>query len=661
MTRLFKGIVLTLCIIALIFAAGCTTSQQSADITGISVSANPDKMDYYPGQSLNLAGLKIAANTTDGKSIDVTKECVITPKTYVFTEGDSTVPVTVSYTANGKTFTVKVNLRKVNEYHENQVITGDYDKSLAVQCNNGIFVGKKDGDVVMYRGIPFVAEQPTGNNRFKAPVAYDYSAPKDTTVREAYYFGKEAFQSYTPPEPPVSYPMGEDCLYLNVYTNAKDTSTKKPVMVWIHGGAFVCGGTPEPIYNLYNITKENPDVIFISIPYRLGLLGYIDLSNVSGYTDEYKDAANLGTLDQAEALHWIHENIAAFGGDPDNITIFGESAGGASVSIQPLLDKARPYVSKVIAQSGTPVFTRSKDLAVAVTDLTLEDLGITSMDELVKYDAQKLIDFGHVHGGLRTFPERDGVLIPKDPFAAYEQGVAKEIPIMQGFNKDEGGYWFHGKDAEGINLTQMFFEDRVNQWSNLMSDEDKKKVTEYIKIAPDYGYSPLVRFVDQLFFVAPAFRLSEAHSKAGGDVYQYYFTPESAETVVKSGHGMELSSVFGNYDPLNDRVMDPVFSKTVQKMWVQFAKTGNPSLSAEQSPTGKAIVWPKYTTGSKEVMQMDETNFHVESANTSELAKKYADWDGTYNLINYIGEKPADMMSITQLIAKLFPTDKQAA
>ncbi|HJJ48786.1 MAG TPA: carboxylesterase family protein [Methanocorpusculum sp.] len=659
MTKLLKGIVLTLCIIALIFAAGCTTSQQSTDITGISVSAKPDKMDYYPGQSLSLTGLKIAANTADGKSVDVTKECVITPTTYLFTERDSTIPVTISYTANGKTFTETIYPRKVNEYHENQVITGDYDKSLAVQCNNGIFVGKKDGDVVMYRGIPFVAEQPTGKNRFKAPVGYDYSAPKDTTVKEAYYFGKEALQIYeAPPEPPVSYPIGEDCLYLNVYTNAKDTSTKKPVMVWIHGGAFVCGGTAEPIYNLYNLADTYPDVIFITIPYRLGTLGFIDLSNVSGYTDEYKDAPNLGILDQAEALHWIYENIEAFGGDPDNITIFGESAGGASVSIQPLIDEAHPYISKVIAQSGTPVFTRTKDMAVAVTDMTFEDIGITSMEELLKYDPQKLIEFGQIHGILRTFPERgSGAIIPEDPFAAYDQGAAKDITLMVGCNKDEGGYWLHGKDADEVKLMEMFFADRIEQWKSLMTEEEKSKVDEYIKNAPEYGYAPLIRLTDQLFFVAPAFRLSEGQAKAGGDVYQYYFTAESADPVVRSGHGMELSSVFGNYDPLNARYIDPVFAKTVQKMWVQFAKTGNPSLSAEESPTGKAIEWPKYTTGSKAVMQLDEDGVHVEYG----LADKLADWNGTYKLLNVIGEKPDGLSSITQAFSNIYAIGKQTA
>ncbi|HJJ31688.1 MAG TPA: carboxylesterase family protein [Methanocorpusculum sp.] len=658
MRRLFKAAVLILCIFAVILSAGCTGSQQPAsDITQITVAAAPDKMDYYPGETLSLAGLKITAETADGKSIDVTKDCVITPTNHLFTEGDSTIPVTASYAANGKTFKVILNPRKVNEYHENKVITGDYDKSLAVQCNNGIFVGKKDGDVVMYRGIPFVAEQPTGKNRFKAPVGYDYSAPDDTTVKEAYYFGKTALQSYTPPEPPLSYPTGEDCLYLNVYTNAKDTSTKKPVMVWIHGGAFVCGGTAEPLYNLYNLADTYPDVIFINIPYRLGVLGFIDLSNLTGYTDEYKDAANLGILDQAEALHWIYENIEAFGGDPDNITIFGQSAGGASVTIQPLLEKARPYISKVIAQSGTPVFTRTKEMAVAVADNTFEDLGITSMDELLKYDPQQLIDLSPIHGGLRTFPERDGVLIPEDPFASYEQGVAKDIPILQGYTKDEGGYWFYGKDAEGIKQCEQFFGERIDQWTSTMTAEQKKKVQEYINNTPGDGYAPLVRFVDQVYFGSPSFRLSEAQSAGGGEVYMYYFTPESADPIVKSGHSVEVSSIFGNYDPMVGRHLDPVFSETLQKMWVQFAKTGNPSLSAEESPTGKAVSWPKYTTKSKAIMQMDEDRFHVEYG----LADKLADWDGTYKVILNIGMKPAQMSSFTQMIAELYEKIYQTA
>jgi len=156
-------------------------------IVEITVTSFPDKLMYYPGESLNLAGLKIDAVTAEGKSIDVTKDCVITPKTHVFTERDSEVNVKADYAAQGQTFTTFLSTSKINEYHENKVITGEYDKSLAVQCNNGIFVGKIDGDVIMYRGIPFVAEQPTGKNRYKVPVGYDYSAPKDKTVREAYF------------------------------------------------------------------------------------------------------------------------------------------------------------------------------------------------------------------------------------------------------------------------------------------------------------------------------------------------------------------------------------------------------------------------------------------------------------------------------------------
>ena len=253
---------------------------------------------------------------------------------------------------------VNEKLQKVRAvYGENKKITdGNYDKSLAVKCINGTFVGKKTDDIVAYKGIPYTGKAPVGELRWKAPV----DVVPDNGVYEAYYNAKSARQKVSDTEHASLYYQSEDCLYLNIWKKDEAPAKKKPVMVWIHGGAFELGGTVEPISECHNFVKENPDVIAVSIAYRLGVFGFFHLSHLPDGKD-YPDAQNLGLMDQVMALKWIHENIAAFGGDPNNVTIFGESAGGASVSLLPLIKGSQKYFQKVIAQSGSPVFTRSTD------------------------------------------------------------------------------------------------------------------------------------------------------------------------------------------------------------------------------------------------------------------------------------------------------------
>ena len=215
---------------------------------------------------------------------------------------------------------------------ENKPITdGNYDPSVAVKCINGTFVGMKKDDIIVYRGIPYVGKQPIGELRWKAPVDY----VPDDGVYEAFYNAKSAYGNGQL-ETGSLYYLDEDCLYLNVFKSDAPTTLKKPVMVWIHGGAFEAGGTIDPMFDCCNFVKENPDVIVVTIAYRLGVMGFLHLSHLPDGKD-YPDSQNLGLLDQVKALKWVHENIAAFGGDPDSVTIFGESAGAGSCTLLPLI------------------------------------------------------------------------------------------------------------------------------------------------------------------------------------------------------------------------------------------------------------------------------------------------------------------------------------
>ena len=509
-------------------------------------------------------------------------------------------------------------------YGENKKITdGNYDKSLAVKCINGTFVGKRTGDVIAHKGIPFVGQQPVGELRWKAPV----DVVPDDGVYEAYYNGKSPCQDEGVSQRASLYPQGEDCLYLNVW-RAADGAVNKPVMVWIHGGAFEIGGTVEPREEGTNFVKENPDVILVSVEYRLNVFGFLHLSHLPDGAD-YPDAQNLGLMDQLMALKWVHENIASFDGNPDNVTIFGESAGAGSVTLLPLVKGSQQYFKRVIAESGAPVFTRSTEEAIACTNELMAQLGCSTVADLQKVEVSKLVAVADGLLGLRTWAERDGNFLPLDPYEAYANGAAKDIDLMHGCNKDEMNYfvWGFGSDWN------EWAADRKAKKMAQMTDEEKALVESFCNDIKGEPYEYTSRLFDQLVFIAPLFRLSENQTKAGGKTYNYFFTVESSVPLMKCGHAVELSTVFNHPEQtfVTGRTFDETFSKTMRRMWVQFAKTGNPSLSASESPDGKAKEWPLYDLENKQLMIFDEFDIHPEK----ESQRKIIDWDRTYFLTKY--------------------------
>ena len=509
-----------------------------------------------------------------------------------------------------------------------KITDGNYDKSLAVKCINGTFVGKKAENIISYKGIPFVGQQPVGNLRWKAPV--DVTPSND--VYEAYNYGKTPVQS--PGDASVNYGTSENCLYLNIWKADETATQKKPVIVWIYGGGFEVGGTTDPQYDCYNLVKENPDVIFVTLAYRVSFFGFLHLSHLPDGKD-YQDAANLGLMDQLMALKWVHENIAGFGGDPDNVTIWGESAGGGSCSLLPLVKGSHKYFKRVIAQSGAPAQTRSTEQAIEITNKVMEELGCKTVADLMKVSAEEFTEtWTRLYGffqvlGIRTFPERDGKFLPLDPWEAYANGAAKDIEFLQGCNRDEMNTFL---GVIGV--------DRWNEWASgrkaeklaKHTDEEKALVESYCSEITGESYEPTVRLLSQYMFIAPQIRLSEEQAKGGGKSYTYYFRVESSAPLIKAGHITELSALFNHPEItfFTGRAYDETFCKTLRKMWIQFAKTGNPSLTADMSPDGKAKEWPLYDTGEKKVMVLNE--FDIHPAKESEL--KIVDWERTYFLTN---------------------------
>ena len=513
------------------------------------------------------------------------------------------------------------------QYGENRKITdGQYDKSLAVKCVNGTFVGRKSEGVIIYKGIPFVGKQSVGEYRWKAPVDF----VPDDGVYEAYYNAKSAYQMLDINENASLYYQGEDCLYLNIWTAGNADGEKKPVIVWVHGGGYELGGTVEPMYDFLNYVKENQDVVCVSIPYRLGVFGFLHLSHLPDGED-YPDSQNLGILDQVMALKWVHENIAGFGGDPDRVTVFGESSGGGSLSLLPLVPGAQKYIKRIIADSGSPCLTRTTEQAIGCTDELMEELGCKTVAELQNVSIQDLLSADFKRLLARVTPEKDGKWLPLDPYEAYAKGAAKDIEILQGCNKDEANYYLH--TFGGVEPAVAFLNTVTQRKMAEMTDEEKSKVESFCNDVKGEDYERSTRIIEHLWYTAPLIRLSENQTKAGGKSYTWLFAVESTVPFMKCGHSIELATLLNHSEDteFTGRAFDETFGKTMRRMWVQFAKTGNPSLTADISPDGKDHEWPLYDTENKRLMVFEEFNIHPEK----EADRKLVDWDRTYFLTKY--------------------------
>ena len=417
--------------------------------------------------------------------------------------------------------------------------------------------------------------------------------------------------------------MGEDCLSLNIW-KAEGSAAGRPVMVWIYGGAFEVGGTTDPQYDCVNLVKENPDVIFVTINYRVSFMGFFHLAHLADGAD-YQDAPNLGLMDQMMALKWVHENIAAFGGAPENVTIWGESAGGASCSLLPLVKGSHRYFRRAIIQSGSPTQTRTPEQAIACTDKVMEALGCKTVADLKQVSAEKLAEvWTNLYGffqklGIRTFPERDGKYLPLDTWKAYEEGAAKDIVLLQGCNKDEMNTFL---GVVGKEVWNAWADSRLEEKRAQLTDTEKVLVQRYMDAIPGERHEATVRLFSQIMFIAPQIRLSEAQAKAGGKSYTYYYTVESALPLIKSGHASELSVVFNHpeFQDFTGRAYDEAFCRAMRKLWIQFARTGTPSPE-----------WPLYNLEDKPVVVLDEKDIHP--ATESEL--NIVDWEKSYFLTNY--------------------------
>ena len=495
---------------------------------------------------------------------------------------------------------------------------------LTADCQNGNYVGQElDSGVIAFKGIPY-AKPPVGELRWKAPEMPDAS---DETY-QAYDFGKTSLQ-YEWFSEPASFnnEVGEDCLTLNVWTAGLNKEEKKPVMVFIHGGGFAWGGTSDPLYDGQFFVEENKDIVMVTINYRVGMMGMIDLSKVPG-GEAFPDSANLSTLDQIAALKWVNQNIEAFGGDPKNVTIFGESAGGAYVSLLMASQKADGLFQKCIAQSGGYALTYSQEAFdnVGLTEALIGVTGATSMDDLMALSEDQLKEAyfkeldedGYCLNDLYNMPMRDGKIIPENPYQALADGQGSDVILMAGSNGDEYKYWIDemnmGSEESNVETYAQWIIGRFDSKYENFSDGEKKMMDQFIALQNGANeVDAKTEWFNDFDFRVPATEAAARHADAGGTSYVYYWDHPSTIPDRGACHASELSYIFHNLD--NTMFSGTVDEDLADKMctsWANFARYGDPSIDE--------IKWKPYTSEERATMVMKD-DFAMENDVLSEQRK----------------------------------------
>jgi para-nitrobenzyl esterase len=467
-----------------------------------------------------------------------------------------------------------------------------------VKTQQGKVQGKtiNDGKVKAFLGLPYAAP-PVGALRWKAPEP----PAKWKGVRDAGKFGAHCAQGRVFDDM-VFQDAGpsEDCLFLNVYAPADSSpKSKLPVMFWIHGGGYSGGASSEPRHNGDFLPLKG--VVLVTINYRLGVFGFLATTDLA--REGNGEAGNYAMLDMVAALQWVKQNINKFGGDPDNVTIFGESAGSFAVSTLMASPITKGLFQKAIGESGgafsAVLPTDPLEVRLKKDDQWVAGLGVTSLADLRALPTDKIL--AAAKGQKGGFPpDLDGRFLTEPVPETYAQGKQAHLPLLAGWNRDENSSLANGMTAEkwkGIALE--LFKDRAAEFLTLYPGSTDEQATDS---ADAYGSDAFIAF--------GTWKWLEAHRKTGASpVYRYHFELRALPSKYHPGtfafHSDDIEYVFGTLDTRPGETVRPEdrqLSDQMMSYWTNFAKTGDPN------GTGLPA-WPRYDTG--------DALIHLDSTSTS--------------------------------------------
>lgn len=496
--------------------------------------------------------------------------------------------------------------------------------SPTVTTTSGKLQGIYENGLYVSKGIPYAAP-PVGELRWMPP----QPVKPWPGIRPAEKFGTICPQSVIlattiPGRKPSEEPQNEDCLFLNVWTPSVD-NVKRAVMVWVHGGAFTNGSGSSPMNPGETLPKRG-GIVLVTINYRVGSLGFVNLSQVT--EGKISSSGNEGLLDQIAALQWVRDNINAFGGDPDNVTVFGESAGAESIGALLAMPHSKGLFRKAILQSGA---SKAQPLAQATESASnlLRRLGLTGKDvkalREVPVEALVTAQSAPPGGGMGSFmpgPVQDGEILKDIPLDAVERGSARDLTVLAGSNLEEAKL-FAMMMPDVKNMDEASLLSRVER---LLPKQHAAKVIAKYRTAlarrelPVTPYEIYVAIMGDQHFRMPNIRLCEYQEKLGKPAFGYVFNWKSVVPGLGACHALDVGFIFGNLtrEFQGDSPAAQKLALQMQDAWTAFAKTGNPSTPE--------LAWPSY--GKDRNMMVFEKNSHVE---TSPYEGERAAWEGIEN------------------------------
>lgn len=474
-----------------------------------------------------------------------------------------------------------------------------------VRIPQGAYRGRPaDQGVVAFLGIPY-ARPPIGRLRWREALPPQSSAQ----VVDASDYGPTCRQLPDENESASLRRQDEDCLSLNVWTRQVE-GPLKPVLLWIHGGANVSGGTADPLYDGHHFVRDN-DVVLVSINYRLGPFGFLDLEEVGG--PDYRRSRNLGLLDQLAALRWVRTTIAAFGGDTANVTVFGESAGGSAIMRLLAMPLARGLFDQAIIQSGGPAnikikgYPKKDDIPTgrALTRALMTEAGVADLAGLTRLPADSVLAAADrvARGrgdrmGVSTWGARvDGDVLPEDVFGDIHRGANPAVKVLIGTNEDEMLYFRLYDQEFERNLMREYHE------KGTAMGRDFNRVRELADSFTAGSDDPMryVDFAGEFWIRQPSILLAEGQARHN-DVYMYLFTWDSGVPGMGAAHAIEIPFVFGHLEG-EERLTGPhppaALSRRIQAAWTAFATSGNPTVPGEPP-------WPRYTAETRATMLLTD-------------------------------------------------------
>lgn len=470
--------------------------------------------------------------------------------------------------------------------------------SLKVKTEQGEVLGKtiNGGKVRAFLGLPYAAP-PVGDLRWKAPQApATWTGERDATKFGAHcaqgrVFADMVFQDAGP---------SEDCLFLNVYTPADaKAKSKLPVMFWIHGGGYAGGASSEPRHNGDFLPLK--DVVLVTINYRLGVFGFLVTDEMA--KENNGSAGNWGLMDMVAALQWVKANIAAFGGDPDNVTIFGESAGSFAVSTLMASPMAQGLFHKAIGESGA-AFSSALSLGgetvrerAEIDGKWVATLGVKNLAELRAIPTDKLLEAAAKKGTTGFAPDVDGKFLTEPVPETYALGMQAHVPLLAGWNSDEGSFMaMRGMTApQWKDMATKLFGDRADSFLKLYPGDTDAQA---LRSAIDFGSDQFIAF--------GTWKWLEAQRETGEQpVYRYHFELAALPSKFHPGtfafHSDDIEYVFGTLDTRpgeNVRPEDRQLSEAMMTYWTNFAKHGDPN--------GPGVPnWPKYDKATNSIIHLN--------------------------------------------------------